>query len=282
VVSGRADRVGAARLAALVGALQLAATLLSMAHVGNPGEFFRVIQGLAWPLISSVVAWVLYLGLEPTIRRAWPTSLISWSRLVEGRVRDPRVCRDVLAGLAATAMVMVPVLPLGWIYGFDLGVPFGLTGQFWTAAQSLREAVAHLVNNVTQGLVIGLGVVFFYCQVRRVLRRDWIAGVVVAVLFSGVGLAGPSGLPAPVVVLSGVLGAAALLIPLIRFGLVAIGAHLLSSLLAASVLTLDPSAWYSAPSLLNLGVAVAIAIGAYVGYVQPARAGDLPVRTAHA
>jgi hypothetical protein len=32
------------------------------------------------------------------VRRRWPATLVSWSRLLAGRFRDPLVGRDVLAG----------------------------------------------------------------------------------------------------------------------------------------------------------------------------------------
>ena len=43
----------------------------------------------------------IYISLEPYVRRWWPHTLISWARLLSGRVRDPLVGRDILAGLLA-------------------------------------------------------------------------------------------------------------------------------------------------------------------------------------
>ena len=37
-------------------------------------------------LFRAGIVWLAYLGIEPWIRRHWPTSLISWTRLlVAGR-----------------------------------------------------------------------------------------------------------------------------------------------------------------------------------------------------
>ena len=41
------------------------------------------------------------MSLEPRVRRLWPTTLISWARLLSGRARDPMVGRDLLIGVAA-------------------------------------------------------------------------------------------------------------------------------------------------------------------------------------
>ena len=43
--------------------------------------------------------WVLYLALEPYVRRYWPQAMISWTRALGGRWRDPLVGRDVLYGV---------------------------------------------------------------------------------------------------------------------------------------------------------------------------------------
>jgi hypothetical protein len=46
------------------------------------------------------------------LRRTWPESLVGWIRLLDGRLRDPRVGRDVMLGLLAglgTAVVLIAV-----------------------------------------------------------------------------------------------------------------------------------------------------------------------------
>ena len=53
--------------------------------------------GLA--LLWGGFTWLIYIGLEPYVRRVWPRTLISWTRLLSGQVRDPLVGRDVLIGM---------------------------------------------------------------------------------------------------------------------------------------------------------------------------------------
>ncbi len=43
--------------------------------------------------------WLLYIALEPYVRRNWPQTIISWTRLVSGRLRDPLVGRDIVSGI---------------------------------------------------------------------------------------------------------------------------------------------------------------------------------------
>ena len=54
------------------------------------------ILAVSTSLFVSGVAWMLYLALEPWVRRRWPQTIISWSRLLSGQVRDPVVGRDIL------------------------------------------------------------------------------------------------------------------------------------------------------------------------------------------
>ena len=46
---------------------------------------------------ASVAAWICYMALEPYVRRYWPRTMISWSRLVKGHCRDPLLGRDLLS-----------------------------------------------------------------------------------------------------------------------------------------------------------------------------------------
>jgi hypothetical protein len=50
--------------------------------------------------LVSVILWTMYAAFEPYCRRFWPDMLLGWSRFLSGHLRDPRVGRDVLAGLS--------------------------------------------------------------------------------------------------------------------------------------------------------------------------------------
>ena len=95
---GRGDRRGASRLAAFVFAAWAVAWFFGAHHVPNFDELGLFIEFLAWGLVWSCFLWVLYIALEPYVRRRWPATLVSWSRLLAGGFRDPLVGRDVLVG----------------------------------------------------------------------------------------------------------------------------------------------------------------------------------------
>ena len=98
-LSGRGDRRGAVRLAVAVFCLQMTLWLGRAHHFPSIGEFAVFVAAIAYSLFASAIVWLLYLSLEPYVRRHWPQTLISWSRLLSGRLRDPLVGRDLLSGV---------------------------------------------------------------------------------------------------------------------------------------------------------------------------------------
>ena len=93
---------------------------------------------------------MIYVALEPFVRRFWPHSLLGWSRLLSGRVRDARVGRETLIGvlfgvaLALRDVVRATLLP--WLGYAAPRVPFAsglemLSGTGPLIAQWLTWAV---------------------------------------------------------------------------------------------------------------------------------------------
>lgn len=63
-------------------------------------EFSHVATAIAIGLFAASVVWVLYMALEPYLRRRLAQSLISWTRLLSGDLRDPLAAGHILAGTA--------------------------------------------------------------------------------------------------------------------------------------------------------------------------------------
>ena len=79
---------------------------LFSARLGEIGLFKILVAGtstspMGHALIHGVTMTLAYLAIEPYIRRLWPSVLVSWARLVAGRLKDPIIGRDVLVGAAA-------------------------------------------------------------------------------------------------------------------------------------------------------------------------------------
>jgi serine/threonine-protein kinase len=108
---GRGDRRGATRLAALVFGCEMLRWLVTASHVTDPyAEWVTFTRATASALFSCATYWLYYVALEPYARRLWPETLVSWSRLLTGRPRDPLVGRDILIGLlTGLAMLLLAV-----------------------------------------------------------------------------------------------------------------------------------------------------------------------------
>lgn len=108
---GRADHRGAVRIGAVVGgSVFIALALVTQ----NPIDFVswtgRSLAGYT-TLSAALLAWANYVALEPYARRVWPETLIGWSRLVAGRVRDPLVGRETLIGtVGGVVLALLPHL----------------------------------------------------------------------------------------------------------------------------------------------------------------------------
>jgi serine/threonine-protein kinase len=91
---GRGDRRGATRLSIFLFA---AGAISNALETGN--LLVLATRGSMIVFFVPVFAWLLYIALEPHIRRVWPETMIGWSRLLAGSLRDPLVGRDVLVGV---------------------------------------------------------------------------------------------------------------------------------------------------------------------------------------
>jgi len=97
---GSADRQGAMRLAYGTFVLLMVVWFFETHHVPSITDELRLLTfGLAFALCWSGMLWLKYIALEPYVRRFWPESLITWTRLLAGQWRDPRLGRDLLLGV---------------------------------------------------------------------------------------------------------------------------------------------------------------------------------------
>ena len=261
--ANRADRRGAARLAIGLLVASAIAWLAANHHVAAADlEFSTFVRVLMNAIFSAVTLWVLYLALEPWARRFWPDGLLGWTRLLSGRVIDPRVGRDVLIGvLVGAAIVMVElahalVPPL---FGVKAGPP-----PFGQAIYVLNGAAMTLVQWVEAiygSLQIALFVALVFVVFRLLLRRGWLAvtaGVLLITLVSNNGAAISGGW----INFAFQLAVTALMtVCVFRYGLLATSvAMIVDNTVTAVPLSLHPSAWWATGSDLTLTAMVALAV----------------------
>src|SRR5262245_14015568 len=86
---GRSDRRGAFRLGLCIFCALMLDFALSANHAASlVDEVLSLVRfAAAKALFWAGTLWVLYLAIEPYLRRRWPERIISWSRLLAGRWR---------------------------------------------------------------------------------------------------------------------------------------------------------------------------------------------------
>jgi serine/threonine-protein kinase len=256
---GRGDRKTAIRFALYLGAVRML-WLLGANHVPSSAELDLLTAHLAWSLYRVGLVYVFYLALEPYARRLWPHMLVSWVRLMGGRFQDPLVGRDLLVGaLYGTASAMI-IGVLVWIpevlgirgYGFETDL------WSWESLRGLRHAVAAVAGVHTQSLLFVFIGIMMFLVLRLLLRKTWIAVVVVTALSMLLFNPG-TGHPVPYVI-SVLIGMLVFWFVLFRFGLLPIVfGRTVCDLLLLLPLTFNLTAWYGYVTLLTLFVVVGVA-----------------------
>ncbi len=177
---GRGDRRGAAVIGGTALVLGIGAWALGPAHVTDPEE--NPIAGLAQAALLAGVLWIFYIAIEPSARRHWPDSLISWSRLCSGQLRNPVVASHILAGIVAAEVFGMLAWPaveslIGVVPGSSLLL--GASGIGSTA-----HAVATWLFNGRIGLIEGLFFLMTVVLLRLLIRRLWTADLVASLLLA--------------------------------------------------------------------------------------------------
>lgn len=258
----RADRLGAFRIASVVFAAGVLAAALGSHHWSTVAEALHSVSaGVGAALWNAGVVWVLYIAIEPYVRRRWPETLISWSRLLAGQFRDPRVGRDVLIGVACMWLVMAPLSALGIAYGTGTVPPFG--GLDYLSGP--RYFFAKLFAGVGLSVGVGLVLLVLVLLLRLAFRREWAAMAATIALFTFSALLGDALEIVPILAWGAAVAGSLLL--LMRVGMLAfvVLQHLFVSFVFELPATLELSAWYGQPTVLFLlMVALLTSYGFYV------------------
>jgi serine/threonine-protein kinase len=258
---GRGDRRGAFRVAAFLLVIAMLGWLLGAHHVADLlGEFGMFGEALAFSLLGAAFVWLTYMALEPFARRRWPDLLISWTRLLSGRLRDPLVGRDILVGILGGASVAL-------VFFLQQSVPAFANVPAMTPIPPAFETLGTLSQLVSfiLGLfapIPALAIMSLLVLLSVLLRRRWLAiaasGLVLTLIFLAASENLRADLPAALL-----LGALTVFVAA-RFGILALYAtFLVIGLIVRSPLTLDFSRWYAGRSLFVLLIIVGLAFGGF-------------------
>jgi hypothetical protein len=253
---GRGDGKGAAQIATVAFAGALGAWALGAAHVSSYWELHLLVKAVSVAAATAGFLWALYMAIEPYMRRNWPDSLISWTRLQRGRVRDPLVASHLLLGTSVSCVFFSLRLAVG-----RLSAPVMPLPAVFTSLNDIPTFGANLLNLAIAGVIFTAGFLLIVVLLRLLIRRVWIADVIAFLVF-GLGSVGPGNTTNPKsFVLASVLSIAwtvGLLWVLRRLGLLAVITTTMLSM-AMSVAPITLTSWYGGRSLVLLAIPAVLA-----------------------
>jgi serine/threonine-protein kinase len=258
----RADRRGATRVAVLMVVFECLLWLVGTHHVADVRvEVTSFTAILADAVLASAILWIMYVALEPYCRRFWPAILIGWSRLLSGRIRDPRVGRDVLIGMSVGVVWLL--LDIGRRLTPTL-LDLGPMPRFGYAVETLLGAPNTIVIWILLTLrqvAQALGFVLMFVVLRLLTKRAW-AAIAIGMLLLFVWWSEFGGAPSRWLEFSFELAIVALFtLTVIRFGLLAAAVALTVSEVSQAIpLTLQFAHWSATASNLTLAAIALLAI----------------------
>jgi len=254
---GRGDRQGALRLASFAFVLSFAKFALR-AHSASMG-FDLISAAIQDSLWAGAQLWLAYIALEPVVRRLWPRTLISWTRVLAGRWKDPLVARDILIGL---------LVGLGYDLVFaasnvlERGPGAVYLTTYLDTLLGIQRTASIALNRVSVGLVVALLFFLLFFVLRVILRKEWLAGigfVLFFVLGRGLDSENPVITVASYTIVYGII-----VVMLLRCGVLSLVATIFVTDLVPEILfTTNFSAWYGSGSLFLIALVVGLSILAF-------------------
>jgi serine/threonine-protein kinase len=260
---GRANLRGAALLAGFYFAAFELGCMFSAHHVPQFwAEQEMLNANLGDGLNLALFIFVVYLAMEPFVRRRWPWRVVAWNRLLAGRWRDPLVGRDVLVGAAAGTVVAL-LSQLTVLVPIWLGRP--PEDPDWIYNPMLTGGPVHgLATIFTVSVLPTLGGFFMIFLFFLVTRRVWLAAVVYSAVWMIPAWLAPienRDVILPIMLAYGVI----IILVYLQAGLLAVAALHVTLLISAwAPVTFEFSAWYSGSSIVYLAVFVGLVLYGFV------------------
>jgi serine/threonine-protein kinase len=266
---GRADLRGALRLGLAIVTVMVGAWLIGGRHRLAP-EMNQATLVLGLGGVAALLYGLSYLAIEPAIRRRWPWRLTAWNRLLDGRLRDPMVGRDLLIGLAVGAVGML-IPRLGFLAAQWVGLPppSPLTGAGPDALRFPGPPTPLYVLLTSPVIPIIIPILwllqsFLFFLVLRWERLAWLATWLLATAVFAAPFLGPQLAGNALILFGTALLSSLQIFVLARFGLLAFAGSLFSSSqLSLAPLTADLSAWYAYQGIILALIVVGLALYAF-------------------
>lgn len=240
------DYRGAVRLAGLVALLHV---IVATLRLGGAVTIFEGVSQLALAVVRAAGAasllGVSYLAIDAYARRHWPHLLVTWNRLILGRIRDRDVRFHALVGACVGcwwAFAAAAERTIVGAAGLSVRPMFG-GDRMAEKLHGAASGLAGYLGCVEQSLVYGLLFLLLLVVLRTWLRHPVWAGVVCAIILAPIIV--PRGAnPYTAWVTMGFGGAAVCVWLMVRYGLLAIVvAILVAAILNTTPMNVDARAW---------------------------------------
>ncbi len=263
---GRGDRKGAFRLALFIFTVLLVGWVIDGHHVPSVEGVFQLILNVEVMTFWAIFFWLMYIALEPFVRRRWPNRVIGWNRLLAGEYKDPLVGREILIGfvfgvcmiLTQTFTFMTP----RWL-GMASGAP--LMEMNPNRLQGVSYVVTGLASQIFATTMMSFIFLFVLLFLSIVLRRQWIAALIFCLIGASALALGAQqgGTPWAGLVWVGFFPLLYVWV-LFRFGLLPlIAANYVFHLSIFFPITSNLSAWYAGDFVVALIVSLGLALFAF-------------------
>jgi len=256
---GHGDQRGAFRIAVFMFVVQMLIWLLHSHMAASQGTAGMLFLAICTAVFYAVLVWMIYLALEPYVRRRWPQALLSSSNVLAGKLRDPIVGRDLLLGAAMGASWNLVGLIL-----VSIARTRGAHPELVHTAllQGIRETLGSFALHIPGSVRSTLMLILLLFGLRVLFKREWLAGVIFVLLFT----------------LSNVLQSRQMIVEaiagLVIYGMIAFVAFRLGVIaLAVSVMvigvldsipaTANASTWYFGNALFMYLSVIAIAVAGF-------------------
>jgi len=253
----RGDTRGALRLGLFATVVCMASWVICGTHVATAEEADLFMTAVMRAVFSGITLALTYISFEPFVRRKWPETIVSWSRVLVGGFRDPLVGRDVLIG---TLLGVIGAVTQG--FGSQLYQIMGIRAvRIGTDPLTLLGGT-HLTGQVLfliiDSLNKSLGVLFLIFLFRTILRKQWLAaGLIVIVLAA---MQGTNSIDPRIGWPVSFLFFGLLVFTLMRFGLLALTLTIFVSILMGQFpIGTDFSVWYSGAMAFTFLAVLALA-----------------------
>ena len=258
---GRGDRKGALKIMLVAFCCVMTGSLLSADHVPTlGGELSVLYEAASWSFVTVALLWVVYIALEPYVRRRWPRLIISWSRLLAGGWRDPMVGRDILVG-GLLGLGHTLAIHLSNFLPRLIGLPFFPGLSFAPDAHGLTSSIAYVSSTLPRAVFASMGLLFLSLLFYVLLRRQWLAASVLWLIIFAIDSLAFYSEQAWIAWISPVVIATITIITVVRFGLLSVVAFYFFFFLSAErALTSDLSKWYAGETIFAVAVLLGISI----------------------